>query len=238
MKFDRELLQVLCPFGEWSHSKGMQVVDEEAARRMKRAAWSPLGQIPVYVGHPDDAPSTRKISPVGKIKKICRTKDGIAVVAAYSQKAYDDIVSGRLSAMSPRWKMELLGSGKYRPVKLLSVGLTNNPNIPESGRIIDAAPRSETLGRAKKSGENIGERIARCGERLRQASQKAAEIGARAKSAKIAERLAERASDASQPTPSERRARAAKLAEIAAERSRRLGEPYTKSFAAVKRRAI
>ena len=55
MKSDRELLQVLCPFGEWPPAKGMQVVDEESARKMKRAAaWSAAVGIPIYVGQPDD----------------------------------------------------------------------------------------------------------------------------------------------------------------------------------------
>jgi len=32
--------------------------------------------------------------------------------------------------LSPRWAMKPLGDGVYQPVKLLSVGLTNRPNIP------------------------------------------------------------------------------------------------------------
>ena len=38
MKFDREILQVLCPYGKWRHAKGMQIVDEESAKKMGRAA--------------------------------------------------------------------------------------------------------------------------------------------------------------------------------------------------------
>lgn len=135
MKSDRELLQVLCPFGEWPHAKGMQVVDEESARKMKRAAaWSAAVGIPIYVGHPDD--EGIRAEAVGRIKRICPTNDGIAVVAAYPQKTYEKIVRGEFSAMSPRWRMQKLGDGRYRPVKLLSVGLTNNPNISESGKIL------------------------------------------------------------------------------------------------------
>lgn len=136
MNFDTELLQVLCPFGEWNHPKGMQLVDEKSARRMKLAAMFSFSDIPVYVGHPEER--NIKSKSVGRIKKICRTKGGIVVVVEYSRKAYDDVLTGKLRAMSPRWEMEKLCDGKYRPVKLLSVGLTNNPNIPESDRIIEA----------------------------------------------------------------------------------------------------
>ena len=62
MKFNRELVQVLCPYGEWRHSRGMQVVDFESARRMKRSMgiFRYLGAIPIYMGHPDDYPGGGK----------------------------------------------------------------------------------------------------------------------------------------------------------------------------------
>lgn len=114
MKSDRELLQVLCPFGEWPHAKGMQVVDEESARKMKRAAaWSAAVGIPIYVGHPDD--EGIRAEAVGRIKRICPTNDGIAVVAAYPQKTYEKIVRGEFSAMSPRWRMQKLGDRQIPP---------------------------------------------------------------------------------------------------------------------------
>ena len=43
--------------------------------------------------------------------------------------------------MSPRWEMQSLGNGMYRPVRLVSVGLTNNPNIKGCGIIIDTLPQ-------------------------------------------------------------------------------------------------
>ena len=72
-KFDKELVQVLCPYGEWKHSRGMQVVDFESARRMKRSMLilRALGGIPIYIGHPDDYPDGEKV-PVGKIVGIFR----------------------------------------------------------------------------------------------------------------------------------------------------------------------
>ena len=147
-KFDKELVQVLCPYGEWKHSRGMQVVDFESARRMKRSMLilRALGGIPIYIGHPDDYPDGEKV-PVGKIVGIFSTHDGIAVVARYSDSVCGRILKKEISAMSPRWQMEKLPDGKYRPVRLLSVGLTNNPNIPLSGTIISAVPDGKNISK-------------------------------------------------------------------------------------------
>ena len=35
MKPNKQLLQVLAPYGKWQHAKGLQIVDEIAAKEMK-----------------------------------------------------------------------------------------------------------------------------------------------------------------------------------------------------------
>ena len=211
-KFDKELVQVLCPYGEWKHSRGMQVVDFESARRMKRSMLilRALGGIPIYIGHPDDYPDGEKV-PVGKIVGIFSTHDGIAVVARYSDSVCGRILKKEISAMSPRWQMEKLPDGKYRPVRLLSVGLTNNPNIPLSGTIISAVPdgkESFAKGCAKKM-----ETLACCVER--------GAVGIRAAGKPVFARKSKKT--------------AMEICELARERSMRTGEPYTKCFAVLKR---
>ena len=70
MKRDRELLQILCPFGEWPHRKGLQIVDEQSAEMMKRnVSWLPMSGIPIYIGHPDDDKQCGKTAAVGRVKK-------------------------------------------------------------------------------------------------------------------------------------------------------------------------
>lgn len=227
MKSDRELLQVLCPFGEWPHTKGMQVVDEESARKMKRAAaWSAAVGIPIYVGHPDD--EGIKAEAVGRVKRICPTADGIAIVAAYPQKTYEKIIGGEFKAMSPRWRMQKLDDGRYRPVKLLSVGLTNNPNISESGKILGFGSRglSQTAERSRAAAAKIG----KLAEEIESCAKIAESLRKSAAEATISGRLAARKNVGERPKM--------KLAELARERSRRLGEPYTKSFAAVKKQKL
>ena len=240
MKFDNELLQVLCPFGQWQHPKGMQIVDEESARRMKRAAgWSAISQIPVYIGHPDDIPSRKKPKAVGKVKQICKTLDGIAVVIAYSKECYQNIINGKYTAMSPRWQMEHIQGEQYRPVKLISVGLTNNPNIPESGKILSMKDDSNqllqaTIGKTK----SISKRVEKLGMQLCKISDKAEKLRQTLASERISRRVQDRKNTTQKQVLSERKMSASKLVEAAQTRSRIFGEPYTKSFAFVKKQKI
>ncbi len=237
MKFDKEILQVLCPFGEWNHSRGLQIVDEESARLMKRSAtWSSISCIPIYIGHPDENPSIKRPKIVGKIKKIHRTQDGIVVVAAYTSEGYNNITSGKFSAMSPRWQMANLGNGRFRPTKLISVGLTNNPNIPDSGRILSVSNNLASLKDATKNGIGISKRITMCSEKIRNISAKTKKIKVELSSLQLSERLAQR--NESSKSVSERKINARRLVDIARERSVRLGEPYTKSFATVKKEIL
>ncbi len=235
MKFNKEILQVLCPFGEWKHARGMQIVDEESARLMKRAAsWSPIGQIPIYIGHPDDSPSKKKPKAVGRIKRICLTKDGIAVVAMYSDESYQKVVSGALSAMSPRWQMTHIENEKFRPIKLISVGLTNNPNIPDSGRILKTS--NGDIDKNANIVKRTNERLNKYLKQIHNISDSAKKTRRQIETIKISERISQRTAE--QKSSTERKIDATRLANIARERSERLGEPYTKSFAYVKKQIL
>ena len=238
MTFNRELLQILCPYGEWPHSQGMQIVDEEAASRMKSAAKYSAAftrGIPIYIGHPDEGGSGKKIRTVGRIKKICATEGGIAVLANYDEGTFRKIESGKLKAMSPRWQMEKLENGKYRPVRLISAGLTNNPNIPESGKIICAtnARREKAVGDMTARVKNIARKYGDTLGKLKTCAQKASEIGRSLGDTAVADRIAALHVNSAGPKSREKSVR--EIGMRALERSRRTGEPYTKSFAAVRR---
>ncbi len=249
MKFDREVLQVLCPYGEWPHANGIQVVDEKAARKMlhsSRIAKFFYGGVPIYIGHPDDSKPRRSCRVVGKIKRICLTKGGIAVVAAYGNDILKRIESGEISAMSPRWQMESTEDGKFRPVKLISVGLTNNPNISGSGRIISAFPPGSKASRGHSHGaENFSKEASNLADRARKCVKRAEGVRSAVKEIALCERVAALKKELSggsleicRREGSERRIRHSGMAELARERSVRLGEPYVKSFAAVRKEYI
>ena len=73
--FNIGLAQILCPYGNWHHSQGMQKVDSVSLRKMQIASrFSMLigAGIPIYIGHPDENARLREIY-------VC--KDGKLAVA-------------------------------------------------------------------------------------------------------------------------------------------------------------
>ncbi len=137
-KFNKTLVQLLCPFGNWKHTKGMQIVDKVSGEKLvKNFGGIFRAKIPVYIGHPDENPKTAQAAKaVGQIDKLFLCENSIAAIVRYEESVYKKIVLGEIRAMSPRWQMERVNAENFRPVKLVSVGLTNNPNIPESGKVL------------------------------------------------------------------------------------------------------
>lgn len=125
----------------------VQVVDREAAELLAANFRQYAGLdvffrgVPVYEGHPDDPTwlaenPGHKTSAVARIKTIEPGDDGIYVTEVFNSDGVA-MLSGeapRYSGHSPRWKlMPVPGKPKhYRPALLVSDGLTNTPNIPDS----------------------------------------------------------------------------------------------------------
>lgn len=130
-------VQILAKLGEHYHPKGTQRVDKQSFLKMraKLKRWF-AKRIPIYRGHPDDFPSSfyeggLKSKEVGLVDDLILTEDAILVVSKYTDDAYESVKSGQL--LSPRWRMQPLGNNQFRPIELISIGLTHNPNIRESG---------------------------------------------------------------------------------------------------------
>ncbi len=143
MKKKNNLIQVLSPYGNLPHPKGLQVLNKESALKMAKNFPSYLRQkffkkIPIYVGHPDETQKKSKLKSqiVGYIEKIIPLDDGIAVLCTYDEIHYEKILKKELHSMSPRWRTLDLGNGTFMPIELISVGLTNEPNIDSSGDIL------------------------------------------------------------------------------------------------------
>ena len=128
------------PFGRFPHRIGLQVFDRQAANsivaRFKSARdrlarlWRGL---PVFVGHPDLDPKTypdhRKY---GSIQDLEVRADGLWARPKWSRAGREIVNDEHYDFQSPLWNMEPVPdeAGAFRPVELLSVGLTNRPNIP------------------------------------------------------------------------------------------------------------
>ncbi|MGC4068428.1 MAG: hypothetical protein QM784_28035 [Polyangiaceae bacterium] len=102
------------------------------------SALAKLGRIfrgtPIYVGHPDVDPArypdTRR---VGKVMKLEAREDGLWGQAAWNTLGEENRQQGFHVYPSPFWLCVAASNGQgIEPVELVSVGLTNTPNIRTS----------------------------------------------------------------------------------------------------------
>ena len=137
------LLQ-LSPFGEFPHSKGIQLMDHDAAQNILKnfkSFFARLGRrfagIPIYVGHPD-LPGAENLyndqKAYGWIMALHVKSDGLYGEPKWSTVGDDLIRNAHYKFLSPFWEASEVGvrNGRklYRPHTLISVGLTNQPNLP------------------------------------------------------------------------------------------------------------
>ncbi len=132
----------LAEYGNWPHPSGLQCFTPDAAGKMVQhfqSLWGRLrrkfGGVPVYVGHPDD-PSfagqsghddTRAYAWVTALEA---RPDGLYMLPQWSEAGNELLDNAFYKFLSPRWQLRSLGNGAFEPVRLLSIGLTNHPNIP------------------------------------------------------------------------------------------------------------
>ena len=127
------------PFGRFPHRVGMQVFDRQAANAIVtlfNSARDRLARLwrglPVFIGHPDLDPKTypdhRKY---GSIQRLEVRADGLYAQAKWSRAGREIVNDEHFDFPSPLWNMEPVPreAGAFRPVELISVGLTNRPNI-------------------------------------------------------------------------------------------------------------
>ena len=127
------------PFGRFPHRVGMQVFDRQAANAIVglfNSARDRLARLwrglPVFIGHPDLDP---KMYPdhrkYGSIQRLEVRPDGLYAQAKWSRAGREIVNDEHFDFPSPLWNMEPVPheAGAFRPVELISVGLTNRPNI-------------------------------------------------------------------------------------------------------------
>jgi phage I-like protein len=134
----------LSPLGDFNHGEGIQRVDRAAADEMVRQFNSFRGQLsrrfaglPIYVGHPD-VPALRPQYPddtvYGRINRLLIEDEGLAAEIEWEPDAEAMLAYGRYKFLSPYWEAEEIavenGRSILRPVRLISAGLTNQPNLP------------------------------------------------------------------------------------------------------------
>ncbi len=130
----------ISPFGRFPHRVGMQVFDQKAANAIVglfNSAKDRLARLwrglPIFVGHPDlDPKAYPDHKKYGSLQALEVRDDGLYGKAKWSAAGKEIVNSEHYDFQSPLWNMEPVPNeaGSFRPVELISVGLTNRPNIP------------------------------------------------------------------------------------------------------------
>jgi hypothetical protein len=134
----------LSPIGTFPHARGYQVVDTPALAALIKNFNSFLARlgrrfagVPFYIGHPD-VPGYESVyndrKAYGWIMDLELRDDGLYGRPKWSAAGHDLIANGHFKFLSPYWEATKIGmkDGKplFRPTLLISVGLTNEPNLP------------------------------------------------------------------------------------------------------------
>lgn len=134
-------------YGDWPHPRGLQRFTRESAEtmagifnssvaRVTRALGFGAHKVKGYVGHPDDpvfanTPGHDDTTEYFHGVAMEARDDGIYLRRAWTNEG--EPVKDKLpKKFSPRWGMRPLGNGVFEPIKLISVGLTDSPNIPDA----------------------------------------------------------------------------------------------------------
>ncbi len=133
----------LSPYGDFPHPRGLQRVDPEAADLMVKRFNSFRGKLgrlfggaPFYIGHPDTphASDLADKKAYGWVMELEAREDGIYGRVKWSQAGLDLLKNAHFKYLSPYWEAQQISSDTgrplFRPTNLISVGLTNQPNLP------------------------------------------------------------------------------------------------------------
>jgi len=133
---DGEWLKI-SPYGDFPNKAGLQRLQPADAETMVTAFNSLRGRaarlflgLPIFVGHPDVEPAVYPDKRrYGKITDLAARADGLYGKVALNDLGQAAIEQGHYLFNSPAWYLKR--EAKFvRPVELISVGLTNTPQIP------------------------------------------------------------------------------------------------------------
>jgi hypothetical protein len=132
----------LFDYGVYPHFQGLQEVSHSACKGLAHTFNSLLNKlkrkflgVPVYIGHPDDPhfsgqPGHTDTKAYGWVTGLEAKQDGLWIQLSWSKEGAQLLESKHYKFLSPRWEMVKTPKGTYTPIRLISMGLTNQPNIP------------------------------------------------------------------------------------------------------------
>ncbi len=132
----------LADYGDWPHPRGLQRFTKDSAEKMASNFASLVSRVkrvfggaPVFVGHPDDPgfagqPGHDDTRAYAWVNQLQARDDGLYVLPKWSAAGQEIMSNAFYKFVSPRWQLRPLGNNTFEPVRLISIGLTNHPNIP------------------------------------------------------------------------------------------------------------
>lgn len=134
---------MLIPYGDHPHKNGVQRFTREQADVMVSNFNSLLGKLgrlfgglPVYIGHPDDPAFSNQHTDAKSYAWIMGMEardEGLALIPKWSKPGEEIISNAHYKWFSPRWACREIarenGKAVLAPIRLISVGLTNMPQI-------------------------------------------------------------------------------------------------------------
>ena len=150
---------IFIPFGEWNY-------DGQSRQRLDRAHGEKIANelnarvakgdpgIPVYQGHPDvpalasKYPDKGALGWITRIELVNESPDGRAVPGLALTVEWDRDPGRGFRWFSPYWLANSRDGGTYIVDEIASIGLVNNPNIPEfrlANEAEDTAKQGETM---------------------------------------------------------------------------------------------
>jgi phage I-like protein len=138
-----ELIQI-SPYGKFPHAKGYQKIDAGSADTIVKSFNSFLAKlgrrfagVPLYIGHPD-VPEWQHIHSdkraYGWLTELFAHADGLYGKVKWSKAGQEILENAHFKFLSPYWEASKIGQENgqsvYQPNRLISVGLTNEPNLP------------------------------------------------------------------------------------------------------------
>ncbi len=147
---------LLAPYGDHPHTQGLQRLTREDAQNMVARHRSVLGKIrrafggvPIYIGHPDEpslrgTPGHGDTKAYGWIHDLAARDDGLWVSPKWSSFGKTLIENAYYKFFSPRWKLRRGDDDALHPIELVSVGLTNTPNIDSDAIAADPKPSANS----------------------------------------------------------------------------------------------
>jgi phage I-like protein len=138
---------LLVPKGSFRHKEGVQVIDDETLDRIFKSARSGGRDIPVDFGHESFIQPRAEAAGWGALSSLELKPDGLWGRIDWTEGAEEQVRKRMFRYLSPvfTFNPEFSKDGKLHIERLVSLGLTNQPNITAMRPLFNQFPMEEKM---------------------------------------------------------------------------------------------